>query len=143
MKSSKFKFIEIKKGMTASLNVEITNDDVNNFVELTGDRNPLHVDRDFGKKSAFKKNVVHGFLTTSYVSTLVGMLLPGENGLILSATFDFLMPIFEDDKILIVGEVNEISKSSHTFNMSLSITRKDKLLVKGSLLIKVGENGHY
>jgi len=143
MKSSKFKFIEIKKGMTASLDVEITSDDVNNFVELTGDRNPLHVDRDFGKKSTFKKNVVHGLLTTSYVSTLVGMLLPGENGLILSATFDFIMPIFEDDEILIVGKVDEISKSSHTFNMLLSITRNDKLLVRGSLLVKVGENGHY
>ena len=36
MKSSKLKFIEIKKGMTASLNVEITNDDVNNYNIMSG-----------------------------------------------------------------------------------------------------------
>jgi acyl dehydratase len=51
--------------------VEITQDMINKFAELTGDHQWIHVDVERAKKeSPFKTTIAHGFLTLSLVPTL-------------------------------------------------------------------------
>ena len=52
--------MKLKVGDNYSENFVITQDMVNRFAELSGDKNPLHLDKDFAAKTRFKRPIVHG-----------------------------------------------------------------------------------
>ena len=49
------KFDKIHVGDKAEIKHKITQDDINKFVDLTGDDNKLHLDTEYAKKTSFKK----------------------------------------------------------------------------------------
>lgn len=51
----------------------ITQEMINQFAELTGDKNPIHLDEEFAKRSIFKGRVSHGRLTGDVA---IGLLWP-------------------------------------------------------------------
>ena len=61
------KYNEIKIGDKATIVHKITESDIDEFVNLTGDYNKLHVNKELAKKSEFKQPVVHGMLGTSFI----------------------------------------------------------------------------
>lgn len=74
----KLNFDSIKVGDTAEIVHKITQNDVDLFASLTGDFNPLHVNKDYAKTTPFQKPVVHGMLSASFISALIGTRLPGR-----------------------------------------------------------------
>ena len=49
----------------------VTQDDVQAFADLSGDRNPVHIDPDFARETPFGQTIVHGYLTLSLVVPLM------------------------------------------------------------------------
>ena len=60
-------------GEHASVSKTFTDEDVRRFVEITGDANPRHVDDQFAAASRLRRRILHGLLSASLFSTLVGM----------------------------------------------------------------------
>lgn len=60
---------------------QFTESDVSSFAELTGDYNPLHIDHNYASTTSAGGQVVHGMLVASFVSTLIGMEIPGPGAL--------------------------------------------------------------
>ncbi len=83
----------ISVGDTAELEHRITKEDVQGFCDLTGDNNPLHMDDTFARASGFGKRVVHGMLTASFISTMIGTKLPGPGALWYEQSVRFLRPV--------------------------------------------------
>lgn len=50
---------DLEVGMTASVTKIITDADVVQFAELSGDNNPVHLNDDYAKTTPFKARVVH------------------------------------------------------------------------------------
>lgn len=94
-------FDRIEVGETRSLVRTITEADVRRFVEMTGDDNPLHIDRSFAEETAFKDIVVHGMLGASFISTVIGTQLPGPGALWVSQNLDFLLPVRLGDELTV------------------------------------------
>lgn len=94
-------FEAIQVGETESIVRKITEVDIKRFVEMTGDDNPLHVDRRYAETTPFKDIVVHGMLGASFISTIIGTKLPGEGALWMSQSFDFLLPVRLGDELTI------------------------------------------
>lgn len=94
-------FDSIQLGDTKTLVKSITEADVRRFVEMTGDDNPLHVDRNFAETTAFRDVVVHGMLGASFISTVIGTKLPGPGALWMSQNMDFLLPVRLGDELTI------------------------------------------
>lgn len=94
-------FEHISVGETRSLVRTITEADVRRFVEMTGDDNPLHVDRAFAEETPFKDIVVHGMLGASFISTVIGTQLPGAGALWVSQNIDFLAPVRLGDSLTV------------------------------------------
>ena len=86
-------FDSLKVGDCRQLIKTITQDDIRKFVDMTGDDNPLHVDRNFASETSFKDIVVHGMLGASFISTVIGTKLPGPGALWISQSMDFLLPV--------------------------------------------------
>ena len=99
------KFKEIQIGDSASIERVICLKDIETFSNLTGDKNPLHVDQSFAEKSKYGSRVAHGMLTSSFISTLIGVTLPGEGSIITNISLDFRKPVFIGDSLCTTIEV--------------------------------------
>ena len=105
------KIEEIRIGDNYTIVINITKELVKQFAKLTGDYNPLHTDDEFAKGTPFSGVVAHGMLTGTFVSTLIGMHLPGPGSLWLSQKYDFLVPVRIGDTLSLQGEVIRKSDS--------------------------------
>jgi 3-oxoacyl-[acyl-carrier protein] reductase len=94
-------FDAINVGDTRTLVREIGETDVRRFVEMTGDDNPLHVDRAFAETTSFRDVVVHGMLGASFISTVIGTQLPGPGALWVSQSLEFLSPVRLGDTLTV------------------------------------------
>ncbi|MCF8127019.1 MAG: MaoC family dehydratase [Deltaproteobacteria bacterium] len=75
---------DLSPGMTAVCAKTITDADVVLFAGVSGDTNPLHLNEEFASQTRFKGRVVHGMLTTSLWSALIGTRLPGPGAAYMS-----------------------------------------------------------
>lgn len=99
---------DIHVGDQASFTKTIAESDIYQFAGITGDFNPLHVNAEFAKTSLFKERVAHGMLTAGFISTTLGMKLPGTNSVYLSQNLSFLAPVKIGDTV--TSEVTVIEK---------------------------------
>ena len=104
-----YTFEEIKTGMEEQFSVTITEQMMQQFREMTGDVNPLHCDETFAKEKGFDGKVAYGMLTASFLSTMAGVYLPGENSLIQSVDVKFVKPVFPGEEITFTGKVSEVN----------------------------------
>ena len=108
-------------GQKAQFKQLITNEVVKKFVELTGDDNPLHTDKEFAEQSSFKGIVTHGMLSASFISTLVGKHIPGDGALWVSQNFQFLLPVRLGDELTIQAEVTKLSVKERLLTLKTDI----------------------
>lgn len=57
-------------GDSISVTRTFTEDDVQAFADLSGDHNPLHLDKEYAKKTRFGRPIVHGVLINRYVAAI-------------------------------------------------------------------------
>ena len=84
-----------------------TADDVETFARLTGDRNPLHFDEDFARRTPPGRLIVHGGLTTGLFNALVAEVLPGPGSVFLHQEWDYPAPAYIGDTVTAEAEVVE------------------------------------
>jgi acyl dehydratase len=56
----------------------ISQDDTNRFAEVTGDKNPLHVDAEFARQSPYGSTIVHGLHLLAMAPMLLASVLRFE-----------------------------------------------------------------
>lgn len=96
---------EINLGDSYLLKKTVTAEMVQQFADFSGDYNPVHMDDAYCRRHGLETRIVHGMLTLSFLSTLIGMYLPGEGAVWLSQNIDFISPAKINDTIEISGQV--------------------------------------
>ncbi len=84
-----YAFEDLVVGMEASYARKVTAEDIVLFADVTGDRNPVHLDAAYAAGTIFKAPIAHGMLTAGYISTVFGMDLPGPGAIYVSQTLNF------------------------------------------------------
>ena len=93
-------FNEINIGDTSSYSRVVTQADINNFAQVTGDKNPVHLSKEFAKTTQFGSTIAHGMLTASYISTVLGTQYPGQGTIFLGLdNIKFKAPVKPGDTI--------------------------------------------
>jgi acyl dehydratase len=89
-----------------SLGRTITEADVVNFAGLSGDFNPIHLDRAFAGSTPFRRPIAHGLLVFSVASGL-GLFCPPMRTLAFLGIRDwqFKDPVFPGDTIRVLSKV--------------------------------------
>lgn len=98
--------LPLQKGSLLTETRTVTQQNLDAFSEITGDRNPIH------KKFGQQKNIslVHGAFLNGIVAGLIGTKLPGPGTVVLSQSFKFPNKCFTDIPIFIRIEVLEVRK---------------------------------
>ena len=122
-------FDAIQVGETQTLTKHITEADVRKFVEMTGDDNPLHVDRAYAETTAFKDIVVHGMLGASFISTVIGTKLPGTGALWVSQNMEFLLPVRLGDVLTISATVLKKHERERLLELDTRIVNQNQQLI--------------
>ena len=134
----KMKYDDICIGDSAEILHIITKNDIDKFVDLTGDDNKIHVDKSFAAKTSFKKPVVHGMLGASFISTIIGTKLPGDGALWYAQELEFLQPVRIGDELKVVAEVIKKNNRMQSIELSTLIYNQNKQVVtKGIAKVKV------
>ena len=110
---SRARIEDFEPGQHVSFSKTFTEDDLRRFIEITGDVNPLHVDEEFAASTPFGRRVLHGMLTASIFSTMVGMLLPGTGAIYRSQTIRFLLPVHIDETVTAHFVVRSVDRAKH------------------------------
>lgn len=128
---------EIKVGDTASYSKTVTEADINNFAEITGDFNPVHVDEEYAKNSMFKERIAHGMLTAGFISTVLGTKLPGPNSIYLGQELKFLAPVKIGDTVTATATVIEKRDDKRILKLQTTVTNQlGETVVDGIATIK-------
>ena len=94
-------------GSRATWTRTITAEDVASYAAITGDRNPLHFDEAFARRTRPGALIVHGGLTTGLFNALVAMELPGPGSVFLHQEWDYPAPAYIGDTVTAEAEVIE------------------------------------
>jgi 3-hydroxybutyryl-CoA dehydratase len=101
---------DLKVGQSATMEKTVTEEDVQAFGRATGDMNPVHFDEEYAKNTLFRGRVAHGVLSIGFISAVLGMKLPGEGTIFVSAKVEFKAPVRIGDTVVTTGTVKEIGE---------------------------------
>lgn len=104
---------------------QYSKNDILKFAELSGDFNPIHIDEDYGKKSVFQANILHGFLGASKISKVLGVDFPGPGTIYLKQNLCFKAPMFPEVKYKVV--INLMEENPERKNLLFETKIIDKI----------------
>lgn len=131
--------VRLKIGETIAENFQVAAEMIEQFAELSGDRQRLHTDEVFAGKTIFKKRIAHGLLILSFVSKLLGMEIADlDEYLIFSrlANVEFLAPVFAGDTIYLSLTLREQIKNRLIFDAVWRTDGVNVLKAEAILVIK-------
>ena len=127
----------VQKGQTASLTKSFSADDVELFAALSMDKNRIHLDDQYAEKSIFHQRIVHGFLSGSLISAVIGTLLPGEGSIYLHQDMDFRNPVYIDEEITAVVTVERVNEEKHVcYLRTVCANNHGEVKIEGNAIIK-------
>jgi 3-oxoacyl-[acyl-carrier protein] reductase len=134
------KYNEIQIGTVKKLTHKISKNDIERFVELTGDDNRMHTDLEYASRTSYKEPVAHGMLSASFISTIIGTKLPGDGALWFSQSLEFLIPVRIGDMLTIIAEVVKKDDKSNVIELKTNVLNQHKqFVIKGFAKVKVVE----
>ncbi len=122
-------FEEMKVGMAASFAKTVTESDIHAFAGLSGDFNPVHINEEFAATTMFKGRIAHGMLSAAFISTVLGMRLPGPGCIYVSQALKFKAPVRIGDTVTARVEV------TGTVPEKKFVTLKTTCSVAGNIVI--------
>lgn len=123
----------IHLGASFEIEFSFTQEQVNEFCNISGDFNPLHWDEDFAATTPFKKPIIHGALIASVFSKVMGMDFPGSGSVYLKQVSEFKRPLYVGQTYRTFFQVASINELKHTAEITTQVfeLERGKLMVDG------------
>jgi len=132
-----YTYDELNIGQAASFTKTISEYDVYSFAGVTGDFNPAHINAVHAESTFFKTRIAHGMLTASFVSTVLGMYMPGPGTIFISNSANFLAPVRIGDTITTTCEVVEKLEKGKV-KLKSTVTNQDgDVVMTGESLVAI------
>ncbi|MCP4143463.1 MAG: MaoC family dehydratase [Chloroflexi bacterium] len=119
----------IKVGDSASITKSFNDEDVRKFAEISGDKNPVHLDDDYAAQTQFKQRLVHGILAAGLISAVLGTELPGEGSIYLSQSINFRAPVFIGDTVTATATVIKVREGKPIITLETVCKNQDDVVV--------------
>ena len=130
-------FEDLETGQEASLSTTVTEADIAAFAQISGDRNPVHLDAAYAATTLFKERIAHGMLSAAYISAVFGMKLPGPGAIYISQTLNFKAPVKIGDTVVATVKLVELvpEKKRARFETVCAVAGKPVLQGEAVLMV--------
>lgn len=132
-----YRWSDLAVGMMHQFEATFSGEMALEFAALSGDTNPLHLDREYATSAGFDAPVLFGMLTSSLYSQLVGVHLPGKYALLQGIDIDFHSACIAGDHLTVKGEIVFLSDAYRRVEIKASIRKADGKVVSKAA-IRVG-----
>ncbi|WP_333793611.1 MaoC family dehydratase [Hyphomicrobium sp.] len=138
MTNSKITYFEdLAVGQEASLSKAVSEGDIMAFAEISGDRNPVHVDAAYAAGTMFKERIAHGMLSAAFISAVFGMKLPGPGAIYVSQTLNFKAPVKIGDTVVATVKLVELNPEKKRARFETVCTVDGTPVLTGEAQLKV------
>jgi 3-hydroxybutyryl-CoA dehydratase len=134
---NEYRWEDLRLGLKHGFDAVFTDEMAMEFARISGDGNPLHVNREYALTAGFASPVLFGMLTSSLYSTLIGVYLPGKYALLQGIDLDFSTPCHAGEALRCEGEIVFMSEAFKRFEVKATIRKQDRKLVSKAM-IRVG-----
>ncbi len=118
-------------GQYAEISHKVSELDLIEFAKLSGDDNPLHIDRAYAEEVGNRGLVSHGILTASLISRLIGTRLPGAGSLWMSQEIEFTEAVYPGDLLTARVSVQKIHQKDQVLELYAEVKNQ-----KGSVVLR-------
>jgi len=126
---------DLASGMRAKFVRTVSEQDIASFGEVSGDTNPMHFDETFAQATPFRGRIAHGILTASYISTVLGMEMPGPGTIFLGLNIRFKAPVRIGDTVTAVCTVREVLPERRRVIFDCACSVGDTLVLEGEATV--------
>lgn len=127
---------QIKIGSKANIVKQITEEDIENFSNISLDNNPVHLNEEYARNTIFNTRIAHGILVAGLISAVLGTKLPGEGSIYLGQTLEFLKPVYIGDTISAEVEIIDIIENKSIYILkTICKNQKNEIVIKGEAKI--------
>lgn len=102
------------------------------FAELSGDRNPLHHDKDKAKASVFGQTIVPMHMVAAPLSRIAGMIFPGEPSLYLGTQWRMPQPAFFGVPTFYSARISAISQAQRVLEIKTFAVQGRKVVFEAT-----------
>ncbi len=138
MTAPKITYVEdLAVGQEASLSNTVSEADIAAFAQVSGDKNPVHLDAAYAATTMFKERIAHGMLSAAYISAVFGMELPGPGSIYISQTLNFKAPVKIGDTVVTTVKIVELlpEKKRARFETICAVNGKPVLAGEAVLMV--------
>lgn len=128
-------------GDQAEFTKTISESDVYLFSGITGDMNPVHINAVDAEKTVFGGRIVHGALVAGFISTVIGMYLPGPGTIYLEQDSKYLKPVSIGDTVTAKVKVQEIiNEQKNIYKLNTEVmNQRSEIVLTGFAVVKAPE----
>jgi len=119
------KFSEVRIDQEYSTSFTISDEMVKTFAEITGDKNPVHLDEEYAKNTRFKKRICHGMLVASLISKVLGMDFPGPGTILVRQQLSYRAPVFVGETVEVHVKVVDKKEEKQRFILQTNVIKSD------------------
>lgn len=127
-----YPYEELEVGMSASYAKTITDADIVLFAGISGDINPVHLNQEFAADTMFEGRIAHGLLTASFISTVLGVMLPGPGGIYLHQDLNFKAPVRAGETVTARVTIAELVPEKRRVILETVCTVGEKVVLDGT-----------
>jgi 3-hydroxybutyryl-CoA dehydratase len=102
--------VSVAVGDRAERTVRVGDEQLEQFADATGDRNPIHFDDAYAEQTRFGGRIAHGMLVGGLISSLLANELPGPGTVYLGQELRFRAPVRPGDDVRCEVEVTELDE---------------------------------
>jgi 3-hydroxybutyryl-CoA dehydratase len=131
------KIDELLVGLESTVSWTVSDGDLDAFISLSGDRNPLHIDQEYAIQNGFDAPVVHGLLICVKISGLIGMVLPGRRCLLVSEELEFPNPLYVNDCVEISAQIKKRHLDLKLIKLKIVAKKGLVTVARGNITCKI------
>jgi acyl dehydratase len=128
----------LRIGQQAAINRTFRQEELDRYVDLTGDTNPINMDPHYAGTHAFKEQVIPAGLLGGMFSTLLGTRLPGKGTMWLKQRFDYWLPAHPEEQLSATVEIVRLRPDKDLVDLhNVCKNSNNQLICTGESLVLV------
>lgn len=131
---------DLALGESASFSKIVTEADIVNFAEISGDHNPVHLDEAYAATTMFKTRIAHGMLCAGFISAVLANRLPGPGTIYLGQNLVFKAPVRIGDEVTATVTIKAIDADRRRVTLDTVCAVGDQTVIEGEATVMVGRS---